>query len=101
MLDAGMGGAEDDSYDEPVDLAKVSVTANKVGVYHRVRFGGGRALSKKPMVDVGSSVRAGQAVGFIEQMGAITAIEVRFVVPKLMAVRALDVRRARSNRTAF
>lgn len=74
MLDAGeLDASTDDDYD---DLTKVKVCANKVGVYHRLRYGGGKTLSKKPLVNVGSVVRKGQPLGFIEQMGAVTAIEV-------------------------
>jgi biotin carboxyl carrier protein len=61
--------------EESVDETTVFIEAPKVGVFHRGRYAGGKRIGKANCVEKGDTVKKGQTLGFIEQLG--TFIEVK------------------------
>ena len=49
--------------------------APKVGVMRRGRYVKGKPVGKGPVVEVGASIKKGQVLGFVEQLGTFVAIE--------------------------
>lgn len=64
-----------ESEDESDDESLVPVTATKVGILRRGRYVKGKQVGKAPVVDIGATVKKGQAVAFIEQMGTYWPLE--------------------------
>lgn len=59
---------DDESFTMPI-------AAPKVGVMRRGRYIKGKKVGKAPAVEVGDTVKKGQALGFIEQLGTFWPIE--------------------------
>ena len=49
--------------------------APKVGVMRRGRYVKGKAVGKGPVVEVGATIKKGQVLGFVEQLGTFVTIE--------------------------
>lgn len=64
-----------ESIEEPMDEGLVYVTAPKVGIFRRGRYAGGKRVGKGNIVNKGDSVKRGQALGFVEQLGTYVACE--------------------------
>jgi biotin carboxyl carrier protein len=64
-----------ESEEESDDESLVPVTATKVGIFRRGRYVKGKQVGKAPVVDIGATVKKGQAVAFIEQMGTYWPLE--------------------------
>lgn len=64
-----------ESDDESENESHVPVTANKVGIFRRGRYVKGKQVGKGPVVEEGASVKKGQTLAFIEQMGTYWPLE--------------------------
>nr|QKY14965.1 acetyl-CoA biotin carboxyl carrier (BCCP) [Polytomella parva] len=53
----------------------VSVTAKKVGIFHRGRYAAGKRVGKNNCVNKGDRLKKGQTLGFIEQLGTHVPVE--------------------------
>jgi len=49
--------------------------APKVGVMRRGRYVKGKPVGKGPVVEIGATIKKGQVLGFVEQLGTFVAIE--------------------------
>ena len=63
------------SYDSDSDESVLAITAPKVGVLRRGRFLKGKQIGKGPVVDIGDTVKKGQVIAFIEQLGTHFPVE--------------------------
>lgn len=57
------------------DGSTISITAPKVGIMRRGRYIKGKKVGKAPAVEVGDTVKKGQALCFIEQLGTFWPVE--------------------------
>lgn len=64
-----------DTDTEDATLTLVPVTSMKVGTFRRCRYVNTKQVGKSPIVTSGSSVKAGQALAFIEQLGTFSPVE--------------------------
>lgn len=64
-----------DTDTEDATLTLVPVTSVKVGTFRRCRYVNTKQVGKSPIVTSGSSVKAGQALAFIEQLGTFSPVE--------------------------
>lgn len=65
---------EDPQY-ESLDEAKVYVTVPKVGVFRRGRYAGGKKVGKGNLANVGDTVKKGQTLGYVEQLGTFVDVK--------------------------
>jgi len=69
------------SYDDDLDVemddtaAHIPVKAPKVGVMRRGRYLKGKQIGKGPVVEVGATVKKGQPLCYIEQLGTFWPVE--------------------------
>jgi biotin carboxyl carrier protein len=54
----------------------VSVKSQKVGLFRRCRYVNTKQVGKTPIVTQGSTVKAGQPMAYIEQLGTFSPVEV-------------------------
>ncbi|KAK9810943.1 hypothetical protein WJX73_010654 [Symbiochloris irregularis] len=66
-------GASTDEEDE--DESTVYIESHKVGIMRRGRYVKGKKVGKGPIADVGTKVKKGQVVAFVEQLGTFVPIE--------------------------
>lgn len=74
--------------DVSIDESVITVTAPKVGVFRRGNYAGGKRVGKGNAADEKTSVKKGQPLGYVEQLGTFVKVEapqageiVRFLVP--------------------
>lgn len=65
----------EDPQEESIDEAKVYVTVPKVGVFRRGKYAGGKKVGKGNVANTGDTVKKGQTLGYVEQLG--TFVEVK------------------------
>ena len=63
------------SLDEDDDGSMVAISAPKVGVLRRGRYVKGKQVGKGPVVEVGDTVKMGQILCYIEQLGTHWPVE--------------------------
>ena len=63
------------SYDSDSDESVIAITAPKVGLLRRGRYLKGKQLGKGSMVEIGDTVKKGQVIAFIEQLGTHWPVE--------------------------
>ncbi|WIA39520.1 hypothetical protein OEZ86_005611 [Tetradesmus obliquus] len=72
---ASWASVDERSEEESVDEGMVYVTAPKVGVFRRGRYAAGKKVGKGNIANVGDTVKKGQTLGYVEQLG--TFVEVK------------------------
>ena len=79
------------------DASVISITAPKVGVLRRGRYVKGKQVGKAPAAEEGSTVKHGQILCYIEQLGTFWPVEapqageiVSFLVEEGEAVEYLE-----------
>lgn len=60
---------------ESLDEGMVYVTVPKVGVFRRGKYAGGKKVGKGNVANVGDTIKKGQTLGYVEQLG--TFVEVK------------------------
>lgn len=65
---------EDDHEGSSLDESAVLLTSETVGTFRRGRYAKGKKIGKKSMVEEGSTVKKGQTIAFVEQMGTFTPV---------------------------
>merc|ERR1719396_162418 len=60
--------------EDSVDESAVYLTSEVVGIFRRGRYVKGKKIGTNAMVEVGDTVKKGQTVGFVEQMGTYTPV---------------------------
>ncbi|GBF93281.1 hypothetical protein Rsub_06013 [Raphidocelis subcapitata] len=61
---------------ESIDEGLVYVTSPKVGIFRRGKYAAGKRIGKGDLVKDGDTVRSGQAIGFVEQLGTFVEVKV-------------------------
>ncbi|KAI8472606.1 MAG: acetyl-CoA biotin carboxyl carrier [Monoraphidium minutum] len=73
VLTGGGGGGS--PAEESIDEALVYVTAPKVGIFRRGKYAAGKRVGKDTLVKDGDTMRNGQTVAFVEQLGTFVEIK--------------------------
>lgn len=60
---------------EEEDGSLIAITAPKVGILRRGRYLKGKQIGKAPAVEIGDTVKKGQVVAYIEQLGTHFPVE--------------------------
>jgi len=60
---------------ESIDEAKVYVTVPKVGVFRRGKYAAGKKVGKGNVANVGDTVKKGQTLGYVEQLGTFVDVK--------------------------
>lgn len=60
----------------PFPLPTPHLMAPQVGVFRRGKYAGGKKVGKGNIADVGTTVKKGQTLGFVEQLGTFVPVEV-------------------------
>lgn len=72
----GIDAVQYSTDDEDEAFSTVPVLSKKVGSFRRCRYVGTKQVGKTPMIIPGSSVKAGQPMGYVEQLGTFNPVEV-------------------------
>lgn len=60
--------------EDSVDESAVYMTSEVVGIFRRGRYLKGKKIGTNAMVEVGDTVKKGQTIAFVEQMGTYTPV---------------------------
>ncbi|KAF8058871.1 APX6 [Scenedesmus sp. PABB004] len=61
--------------EESVDEGMLPVTAPKVGVFRRGKYAAGKKVGKGNVANVGDTVKKGQTLGYVEQLGTFVELK--------------------------